>query len=52
MRCAVCFAAWIPATRATASTSPLAIDPEATFDAVSGCIRTLQRAIARRRWGT
>ena len=37
-----------PATRATASTSPLVIAPEAIFDAVSGSMCTRQRATARR----
>ena len=41
-------AAWMPATRATASTSPLVIAPRATSDVVSGCMYTRPRAIARR----
>src|SRR5207245_110941 len=47
-RFGVCLAAWIPATRATASTSPLVIAPEAIIDAVSVFMRTRQRATARR----
>src|SRR5688572_10173866 len=38
----------MPATRATASTSPLVIAPEAIIDAVSAFIETRQRATARR----
>ena len=38
----------MPATRATASTSPLLMAPPAMSDAVSGRISTLQRATARR----
>src|SRR5688500_13822185 len=38
----------MPATRATASTSPLVMAPEAIFEAVSDSIRTRQRATARR----
>src|SRR3954466_15674290 len=44
----VCFAAWMPAMRATARTSPLVIAPEAILAAVSGSIVTRQRATARR----
>src|SRR6478752_7256884 len=44
----VCLAAWIPATRATARTSPLVIAPEAIFDAVAGSMVTRHRATARR----
>src|SRR6476661_1433261 len=44
----VCLAAWIPATRATASTSPLVIAPEAILAAVDGSMVTRQRATARR----
>src|SRR5947209_515363 len=47
-RFGVCFAAWIPATRATASTSPLVIAPEAIIDAVSVFMSTRQRATALR----
>ena len=38
----------MPATRATASTSPLVMAPEAIFEAVSGSMCTRQRATARR----
>src|SRR5690349_8872833 len=38
----------MPATRATASTSPLLIAPEAIFAAVSASMCTRQRAMARR----
>src|SRR5205085_11181398 len=48
MSIGVCLAAWIPATRATASTSPLVMALVATRDVVSGCIITLHRASARR----
>src|SRR5436309_858356 len=48
MRFGVCLAAWMPATRATESTSPLEMLLEAMSPVVSGCIITLQRAIARR----
>ena len=41
-------AAWMPATRATASTSPFVIAPRAISEVVSGCITTRPRAIARR----
>ena len=41
-------AAWMPATRATASTSPLLIAPRATSDVVSGSMCTRPRATARR----
>src|SRR6476469_9859573 len=44
----VCLAAWIPATRATASTSPWVIAPEAILAAVDGSMVTRQRATARR----
>src|SRR3954467_4284569 len=47
-RFGVCFAAWIPATRATASTSPLVMAPEAIFAAVSASMWTRHRAMARR----
>src|SRR3954470_10387175 len=50
-RFGVCLAAWIPATRATASTSPLLMAPEAIFAAVSASISTRHRATARR-WVT
>src|SRR5262245_16606158 len=45
---AVRFAAWIPATRATASTSPLVTSRLATATVVSGRMKTLHRAVARR----
>ena len=45
---AVLLAAWIPATRAAARTSPLVMALLATFAVVSGFIATLQRARARR----
>src|SRR5680860_1769900 len=48
MRSGVRLAAWIPATRATARTSPLLIAPRATSDAVSGVMLTRPRATARR----
>src|SRR5947209_6504789 len=48
MRFGVCLAAWMPATRATDSTSPLEMLLEAMSPVVSGFISTLQRAIARR----
>src|SRR5690242_7986361 len=38
----------MPATRATASTSPFVMAPEAILAAVSASIRTRQRATARR----
>src|SRR5918996_256917 len=41
-------AAWMPATRATASTSPLLIAPRATSDVVSGRMCTRPRTTARR----
>ena len=47
-RFGVCLAAWMPATRATASTSPLVIAPDAILDAVSASMCTRQRATARR----
>ena len=40
--------AWMPATRATASTSPLVTSRLATAMVVSGFMNTLQRATARR----
>ena len=39
MRSAVRLAAWMPATRATASTSPLVIAPRATSEVVSGFMK-------------
>src|ERR1700689_4213136 len=45
---AVRLAAWIPAIRAAASTSPLVMALFATFVVVSGSIETRQRARARR----
>ena len=48
MRLGVCLAAWIPATRATASTSPLVTALDATLADVWGCMKTRQRATARR----
>src|SRR4051812_7874242 len=48
MRSAARLAAWIPATRATASTSPLLTALDATLAEVSGCMYTRQRATARR----
>src|SRR5665213_3598953 len=47
-RSAVRLAAWIPATRAAASTSPLVMALLATLAVVSGFMTTLQRARARR----
>src|SRR5439155_21526684 len=47
-RLGVCLAAWIPATRATASTSPLLIAPDAILAAVSASMCTRHRATARR----
>src|SRR5436190_1942044 len=44
----VCLAAWMPATRATPSTSPFGASPAATAAAVWGAIRTNARATARR----
>ena len=44
----VCFAAWIPATRETAKTSPLVIAPEAMAETVFGSMYTRHRATARR----
>ena len=48
MRSEVRLAAWMPATRATASTSPLVMAPRATSEVVSGCMCTRPRATARR----
>src|SRR5215203_2699446 len=48
IRFGVCLAAWMPATRATASTSPLVRELLATMEVVSGFIMTLHRARARR----
>ncbi len=48
IRLGVCLAAWMPATRATASTSPLVRELLATMEVVSGFIITLHRARARR----
>src|SRR5947209_12087089 len=48
IRFGVCLAAWMPATRATARTSPLVSELLATIDVVSGFIITLHRASARR----
>src|SRR5438874_13103306 len=48
MRSAARLAAWIPATRATASTSPLLTALDATMADVSGCMYTRHRATARR----
>ena len=45
---AVRLAAWIPAIRAAASTSPLVMALLATMVVVSGSIDTRQRASARR----
>ena len=45
---AVRLAAWMPATRATASTSPLVTSRLATATVVSGFMKTLHRAVARR----
>src|SRR5438093_902113 len=42
------FAAWIPASRATPSTSPLPIEPARTAAAVAGAIAILPLAIAVR----
>src|SRR3954463_10600902 len=42
------FAAWIPATRATASTSPLLTSRLAMAAVVSAAMKTLHRATARR----
>ena len=41
-------AAWMPATRATASTSPFLTSRLAMATVVSGVMNTLQRATARR----
>ncbi len=43
------FAAWMPAMRATASTSPFGASPAATTAAVSGRMRIVARATARLR---
>src|SRR3954451_4596433 len=51
-RFGVCLAAWIPATRATASTSPFVIAPDAILEEVSGSMKTRQRADARRWLGS
>src|SRR4051795_2053736 len=48
MRSGARLAAWIPATRATASTSPLVTAPRATSEEVSGCMYTRPLATARR----
>src|SRR5581483_8166360 len=48
MRSAARLAAWMPATRATASTSPLLTALLATMADVSGFMYTLHRALARR----
>src|SRR3954463_1437153 len=48
MRSGARLAAWIPATRATASTSPFVTAPRATSEEVSGCMYTRPRATARR----
>src|SRR3712207_1956909 len=48
MRSGVRFAAWMPATRATASTSPFMMAFEAILFVVSGSMNTLHRASARR----
>src|SRR5438309_12094366 len=48
MRLGVTLAAWMPATRATASTSPLVMALLAIRLVVSGFMSTLQRASARR----
>src|SRR3954452_17615364 len=48
MRSGVRLAAWMPATRATASTSPCVTALVATLAVVSGAMKTLQRAMARR----
>ena len=45
MRSGVRLAAWMPATRATASTSPLVIGASATSDVVSGFMKTWHRAM-------
>src|SRR5689334_8308770 len=42
----------MPATRATASTSPLVIAPDAIFELVSGSMNTRHRATARRWLGS
>src|SRR5262249_40991116 len=47
-RLGVCLAAWMPATRATANTSPFVMAPDAIFVVVSGSMCTRQRATARR----
>src|SRR3954453_11047285 len=52
MRSGVFFAPWMPATRATDSTSPLVIEPRAMSDAVSGFMWTLHLAMARRWLGS
>src|SRR5690606_20219605 len=52
MRSAARLAAWIPATRATESTSPLLTAPRATSEVVSGCMCTRARATARRWLGS
>src|SRR5918996_1453505 len=48
IRSGVRLAAWMPATRATASTSPLLMAPRATSDVVSGRMCTRPRTTARR----
>src|SRR3954464_15090494 len=48
IRSAARLAAWIPATRATASTSPFVTALDATLADVSGCMYTRHRATARR----